>query len=75
MYATIDEILHGDSPFQTISIRYTGRLPPNPPHWMTETYHQLCTWDSHFALTNSCITNLQPVTLRMSLITSHTVQA
>ena len=49
MYATIDAIQEGDSPFQTIQFKYSGPLPPNPPCWMTETY-ELCTRDSRTLL-------------------------
>jgi hypothetical protein len=45
MYADIDRIQHGDAPWKTYSIRYTGPLPPGiPPKWMTQEY-QLCTRD------------------------------
>lgn len=45
MYATIDAIQEGEAPFQTISIKYAGHRPPNPPRWMMQTY-QLCTRNS-----------------------------
>ncbi|KAH9979150.1 hypothetical protein BJV74DRAFT_900472 [Russula compacta] len=46
LYATIDAIQHGDSPWKVYKIRYKGPRPPGtPPKWMTETY-ELCTRDS-----------------------------
>lgn len=45
MYATIDSIQEGDAPFKTIHFKYSGPIPPNPPHWMTEAY-ELCMQDS-----------------------------
>ncbi|KAJ7506397.1 hypothetical protein B0H11DRAFT_1850523 [Mycena galericulata] len=45
LYATIDRIQHGDAPWKTYTIRYTGPLPPGtPPRWMTQAY-ELCTRD------------------------------
>jgi hypothetical protein len=54
MYATIDAIQGGNAPFQTLSIKYAGPHPPNPPCWMTETY-ELCTRDSHLLLQNQLV--------------------
>jgi hypothetical protein len=45
MYSTIDAIQEGDAPWKTISFRYTGPHPANPPKWMLETY-ELCTRNS-----------------------------
>ncbi|KIM40548.1 hypothetical protein M413DRAFT_73023, partial [Hebeloma cylindrosporum] len=57
LYATIDKIQQGTSPWITYEIRYQGPLPAeNPPRWMTDTYH-LCTRNSrhllHQQLSNS----------------------
>ncbi|KAI0245200.1 hypothetical protein BJV78DRAFT_1277494 [Lactifluus subvellereus] len=50
LYATIDAIKYGDSPWKTYEIRYQGPLPPGtPPKWMTQTY-ELCTRDSRRVL-------------------------
>lgn len=51
MYATIDSIQEGDAPFETISFKYSGPLPPHPPRWMMETY-ELCTRDARLLLHN-----------------------
>lgn len=51
MKATIDSIQEGSAPFYTIRFRYSGQLPPNPPHWMTEMY-ELCTRDARVLLHN-----------------------
>ena len=66
MYMTIDSIQEGDAPFETISFRYSGPLPPHPPRWMTERY-ELCTRDARILLYNQLCTtdfkdqiNLQP---------------
>ena len=46
LYATINAIQHGDSPWRVYHICYQGPLPPGmPPKWMVETY-ELCTQDS-----------------------------
>lgn len=45
MYATIDAIQEGDTPWKTITFRYNGPRPANPPKWMLKTY-ELCTRDS-----------------------------
>ncbi|KAJ7016290.1 hypothetical protein C8F04DRAFT_1215764 [Mycena alexandri] len=46
LYAAIDRIQHGGTPWKTYHIRYTGPLPPGtPPRWMTQTY-ELCTRDA-----------------------------
>ena len=38
LYATIDAIKDGDSPWKVYSIHYKGPHPPGtPPKWMTET--------------------------------------
>jgi len=55
MYQTIDSIQEGDAPFKTISFKYSGAIPPNPPRWMTETY-ELCTRDSRILLHNQLAT-------------------
>jgi len=50
LYATIDAIHEGDSPWKVYQIRYQGPRPPGtPPKWMTETY-ELCTRDSRQVL-------------------------
>ena len=33
MYATIDEIKHGDAPWKSFTISYAGHLGPDPPSW------------------------------------------
>jgi hypothetical protein len=39
LYATIDAIQQGDSPWKVYKIRYQGLRPPGaPPKWMTQTY-------------------------------------
>ena len=46
LYATIDAIEDGSSPWKVYHIRYRGPRPPGtPPKWMTETY-ELCTQNS-----------------------------
>lgn len=50
LYATIDEIQHGDAPWKSYSICYDGPLPSGtPPKWMTRTY-ELCVRDSRQVL-------------------------
>jgi hypothetical protein len=50
LYATIDEIQHGDLPWKIYRFRYQGPLPPGtPPKWMTE-YYDLCMRNSHQVL-------------------------
>ena len=50
LYATIDNIRDGDSPWKVYRIHYQGPRPPGtPPKWMTETY-ELCMRDSHHVL-------------------------
>lgn len=50
LYATIDAICHGDSPWKVYQICFKGSHPPGtPPKWMMETYN-LCTRDSHQVL-------------------------
>lgn len=50
LYATIDEIRHGDAPWKSYSICYDGPLPHGtPPEWMTRTY-ELCIRDSRQVL-------------------------
>ena len=50
LYATIDKIQNGTTPWKTYKIRYQGPTPTeNPPKWMTDTYH-LCTRDSRHLL-------------------------
>lgn len=56
MYATIDSIQEGDIPFKTIYFKYSGTIPPNPPHWMIETY-ELCTRDSRILSHNQLATS------------------
>ena len=51
MYATIDSIQEGNAPFETISFKYLGPLPPSPPCWMTKTY-ELCIRDAHVLMHN-----------------------
>ncbi|KAF9549689.1 hypothetical protein CPC08DRAFT_769029 [Agrocybe pediades] len=55
MYATIDSIQAGNAPFKTVSFRYAGKLPQNPPSWMTQTY-ELCTRDVRQVLHNQLST-------------------
>ena len=46
LYATIDAIQEGDSPWKVYKIHYQGPRPPGTPlKWMMETY-ELCTWNS-----------------------------
>ena len=52
MYATIDAIQEGDTLWKTITFRYNGPHPANPPKRMLETY-ELCTQDS------CCLLHLQ----------------
>jgi hypothetical protein len=50
LYAAIDAIKHGDSPWKVYRIRYCGPLPTGiPPEWMTDDY-ELCTRDSRQVL-------------------------
>jgi hypothetical protein len=50
LYASIDAIKHGDSPWKMYTVCYGGPLPPGtPPKWMTQTY-ELCTRDSRQVL-------------------------
>ena len=50
LYATIDAIQHGDSPWKVYNIHYRGPRPEgNPPKWMTETY-ELCVRDTRQVL-------------------------
>ena len=52
LYAAIDAIEDGDSPWKVYNIRYKGPRPPGPPpSWMTETY-ELCTRDARVILHN-----------------------
>ena len=53
---TIDSIQEGNAPFKTICFKYSGPIPPNPPHWMTETY-ELCMQDSQILLHNQLATS------------------
>jgi len=39
MYDTIDATTHGDSPWQSFSVTYSGAMPDGePPSWMTAEY-------------------------------------
>ena len=38
MYNTIDATRHGDSPWQSFSVTYSGTMPDDPPSWMTAKY-------------------------------------
>jgi Plavaka transposase len=50
LYATIDGIQHGHSPWVVHKICYQGPLPPGTvPKWMTQTY-DLCAQDTHNVL-------------------------
>jgi hypothetical protein len=50
LYATIDAIKLGDSPWKTYTVRYQGPLPTGTaPKWMTQTY-ELCARDSRQVL-------------------------
>lgn len=52
LYATIDEIQRGDSPWTTFKFRYSGPLPAGtPPKWMTDEF-ELCTRNAHTVLLN-----------------------
>jgi Plavaka transposase len=56
LYAAIDTIQYGDSPWKTYCIQYQGPRPPGTsPKWMTETY-KLCTRDSRQVLQNQLAT-------------------
>jgi hypothetical protein len=50
LYANIDAIQHGDSPWKVYRLRYNGPMPVGtPPKWMTQSY-ELCTRDSRQVL-------------------------
>jgi Plavaka transposase len=50
LYATLDSIQLGDSPWKIYKIRYQGPRPPGtPPKWMTQTY-ELCARDTRQVL-------------------------
>lgn len=50
LYATIDNIQHGEAPWRTYKLHYNGLLPEGtPPRWMTDTF-ELCTRDSRTLL-------------------------
>jgi hypothetical protein len=56
LYATIDAIQAGDSPWKVYRIHYKGPRPPGtPPKWMTETY-ELFARDSRLVLHNQLST-------------------
>jgi hypothetical protein len=55
MYATIDAIQEGNAPWKTITFRYNGPRPANPPKWMLQTY-ELCTRDSRLILHQQLMT-------------------
>ena len=38
MYATIDEIKHGDVPWKSFTISYAGHLGPDSPSWQLQDY-------------------------------------
>ncbi|KAF8898189.1 hypothetical protein CPB85DRAFT_1257048 [Mucidula mucida] len=38
LLTTIDDIPHGDIPWQGFAVNYTGKVPENVPAWMTATY-------------------------------------
>jgi hypothetical protein len=38
MYATIDEIKHGDAPWKSFTISYAGHLGQDPPSWQLQDY-------------------------------------
>jgi len=38
MHDTIDATRHGDSPWQSFSVTYSGAMPDDPPTWMTTKY-------------------------------------
>ncbi|KIM80298.1 hypothetical protein PILCRDRAFT_9821 [Piloderma croceum F 1598] len=66
LYATIDAIQHGDSPWKVYEIRYRGPLPPGTPlKWMTETY-QLCTRNSRQVLHHQLATSQFKDTINLS---------
>ncbi|KAH9032130.1 hypothetical protein EDB85DRAFT_2073967 [Lactarius pseudohatsudake] len=50
LYATIDSIQHGQAPWKTFKLSYSGPLPEGtPPRWMTDTF-ELCTRNSRTLL-------------------------
>jgi hypothetical protein len=49
MYTTIDAIQEGNAPWKTVTFKYNGPRPADPPKWMLETY-ELCTRDSRLVL-------------------------
>ncbi|KAI0000685.1 hypothetical protein BJV74DRAFT_876935 [Russula compacta] len=56
LYATIDSIQQGDSPWKVYEIQYQGPHPPGTPlKWMTHTY-ELCTRDTCQVLHRQLVT-------------------
>ncbi|KIM50467.1 hypothetical protein SCLCIDRAFT_34262 [Scleroderma citrinum Foug A] len=39
LYDTIDTTTHGDSPWKSFSVTYSGEMPDDPPLWMTAEYN------------------------------------
>ena len=51
MYTTIDDIKHGDAPWKSFTISYTGHLGPDPPTWQLQDY-QVWYRDPDVVITN-----------------------
>ena len=56
IYATINEIRHGDAPYKSFTISYAGHLDPDPPSWQLQDY-QVWYCDSDIVTTDSDILN------------------
>ncbi len=51
MHSVIDEIKHGDAPWYSFKIKYSGPMPENPPKWMTDTY-EVCARNTNVVVAN-----------------------
>lgn len=52
MHDLIDSIRHGDAPWFSFKIKYSGEIPEdNPPKWMTDTY-EVCARDVNLVVAN-----------------------
>ena len=51
MYATIDEIKHGDAPWKSFTISYASHLDADPPSWQLQDY-QVWYCDPNVVTTN-----------------------
>lgn len=52
MHDLIDSIHHGDAPWYSFKIKYSGEIPEaNPPKWMTDTY-EVCARDVNLVVAN-----------------------